>query len=413
MIEFTGERVIPGEVEEDLWAEHIARYAFARDCFSSTRALDIGCGAGYGTDELAAPFAIGIDISRDAIWYAREHYPRRHFLEASATALPFPNASFDLITAFEVIEHVSQWRDLLHEARRVLRPNGLFLVSTPNKLYYAESRASNGPNPFHLHEFEFDQFRDALSDVFPGVTILLQNRSEAIVFSPSGPAMVAGEADIEGLAGDPAHAHFFLALCAVSGTPKPRQFAYVPRAANILREREHHIALLEDELATNKRWLASMTADRDKLLDLYSEQKQQLEEHNVWALQLEKDWKAALERITQVQEELKSEQAAANAMASGYAQKVEELQDENRRRADWAMDVEARFSAQLASKCAELAETVRLLDQAEATVVERTRWGQALQAQLEELEAQLQMIRQSRWLKLGRTVGLGPQVKAR
>jgi DNA mismatch repair ATPase MutS len=154
-----------------------------------------------------------------------------------------------------------------------------------------------------------------------------------------------------------------------------------------------------------------MTADRDKLLDLYTEQKGQLEEHNLWALQLEKDWKAALERITQVQDELKAEQAAANLMAEGYAQKVDELQDENRKRAEWATDLEARLSAQLANKCAELAEAVRLLDQAEATVVERTRWAQQLQARLQDLEAQLRMIRQSRWLRLGRTVGLGPQVK--
>ena len=144
MSEFTGERVIPGQVNDDLWAEHIARYAFAARLSDEARVLDIGCGAGYGTAELAqrALSATGVDISSDAIVYAAEHYPipNARFLAASATAIPFPSASFDLITAFEVIEHLDNWHELLMEARRVLHPNGMFLVSTPNKLYYAESR---------------------------------------------------------------------------------------------------------------------------------------------------------------------------------------------------------------------------------------------------------------------------------
>jgi 2-polyprenyl-3-methyl-5-hydroxy-6-metoxy-1,4-benzoquinol methylase len=186
--EFTGERVIPGQVNDDLWSEHIARYAFAARFAGQLRVLDIGCGTGYGTAQLAqhARSAVGIDVSADALVYARQHYqiPNTTFLTASATAIPFQRASFDLITAFEVIEHLDDWRDVLVEARRLLDPGGMFLVSTPNKLYYAESRANQGPNPFHTHEFEFSEFRDALAVVFPTVTILLQNRLESQAFYP-------------------------------------------------------------------------------------------------------------------------------------------------------------------------------------------------------------------------------------
>ena len=413
MIEFTGERVIPGEVNDDLWAEHIARYALACHYTNGARILDIGCGTGYGTAELArdAKLAAGVDVSRDAVGYAREHYPECRFLQASADALPFAAGSFDVLTGFEVIEHLPDWRRMLAAARRVLRPGGLFLVSTPNTLYYSESRAKDGPNPFHTHEFEYQEFRQALLEAFPVVTILLQNRVESIAFSPAEPSFSAPDARIDGGAGDPATAHFFLALCSDRPTAAPR-FVYVPRASNILRERERHIGLLEEELDKKQRWLAGITADRDQLLELYAEQKRQLEEHNLWALQLERDWKAALQRITQVQDELKTEQAAANAMAAGYSQKVDELQDENRKRAEWAQDIEARLSAQLDAKCDELAETVRLLDRAEATVVERTEWAQRLERKVQELEAQLQMIRQSRWVKMGRAVGLGPELKS-
>jgi hypothetical protein len=248
--------------------------------------------------------------------------------------------------------------------------------------------------------------------VFPNVTILLQNRLEAIAFSPAQPPFAVPDSRIDGTPDKAENAHFFVALCSVERAPEPRRFLYVPRASNVLRERELHIRLLEEERDKQKRWLSSITADRDKLLELYHDQKQQLEEHNLWALQLERDWKAALERITQVQDELKIEQSAAAAMANGYAAKVDELQDENQRRAEWALETETRFSAQLANKSAELAEAVRLLDQAEGTLVERTKWAQQLQSKLQEMEAQLRMIRESRWLKLGRTVGLGPQVKS-
>ena len=63
------------------------------------------------------------------------------------------------MVAFEVIEHLEDWRDFLREVRRVLAPRGQFIVSTPNKLYYTESRGATGANPFHVHEFDFEEFR--------------------------------------------------------------------------------------------------------------------------------------------------------------------------------------------------------------------------------------------------------------
>jgi ubiquinone/menaquinone biosynthesis C-methylase UbiE len=228
VIEFTGERVIPGEVNDDLWAEHLARYAFAAR-FAGRRILDLGCGTGYGTAELAAnaAFAAGIDIATEAIAHARSHYPLPNirFLVGSATAVPFAAQSFDLITAFEVIEHLSDWRSLLDEARRVIAPNGVFLVSTPNKLYYAESRAKEGPNPFHIHEFEFAEFREALAQYFPNVTVLLQNRLESFVFSPSQAVFRQTEARIDGTRGSAEEAHFFIGICSVEAKPEPRTFS--------------------------------------------------------------------------------------------------------------------------------------------------------------------------------------------
>ncbi len=419
MSEFTGERVIPGEVNDDLWSEHIARYAFAARLAAGGRVLDIGCGTGYGTAELAqhAQSAVGIDVSDEAICHAREHYPipNATFLTGTATALPFPPASFDLITAFEVIEHLDHWHELLIEARRLLHPDGTFLVSTPNKLYYAESRASQGPNPFHVHEFEFTEFQDALLAAFPKVAMVLQNRLESQAFYPHmtfGAVDAGTEGKIDSTRGSPAEANFFLGLCSIDRQLEPRSFIYIPRAANLLREREQHILLLQSELATTKVWLEGVIADRQKLIESQHELEAHLEEHNRWALQLDQDHKAALQRISDLQDMVQGEQAKAMEMAAAYERTVHALDDENRRKTEWAMETEQRLSAALAAKCDELAETVRLLDQAEATVVERTTWAQDLDRALQQANTQLRALSESPWIKIGRAAGVAPKFGA-
>ena len=366
MSEFTGERVIPGQVNNDLWAEHIARYALAERFAQGRSVLDLGCGTGYGTANLAevASAAVGVDIAPEAIDYALRHFPPARFLQCSATAVPFPPRSFDLVTAFEVIEHLRDWRAMLAEAQRVLEPNGLLIVSTPNKRYYAETRTTSGPNPFHEHEFEFDEFRTALNEFFPHVRILFQDRIEAFAFY-NGTQTSGTEADLARPSGDPETANFFIGFCSCVPLPQFPAFLYAPRAANLLREREKHIRLLQHELVQVRTWLDQTTADRNAL-----------------------------------QKHLESEQARA-------LQIITELNQELQRNTEWALDIEQRLTA----KGAELVETLRLLDRAESTVIERTGWARRLDAQLQETAAQLEMVRQSRWLRLGRQLGLGPQVQ--
>jgi SAM-dependent methyltransferase len=402
--EFTGERVIPGQVNDDLWAEHFARYAFAARCAMGKRVLDAGCGTGYGAAELSrtAIAVTGIDVAAEAIQYARTTFTKVQFVQASVTAMPFAAGSFGLITAFEVIEHLKDWPALLKETRRVLCPGGMFLVSTPNRLYYAETRAREGPNPFHVREFAFDEFGAALGDVFSHVRVLLQNRAESLVFHEPN-AAPGFDARVDSSESLPEDAHFFLAVCSDQALPDLTPFLYVPRAANILREREQHIRLLEQELVLTKQWLDQVTGDHQKLQTLHEDLNQHLDKQNQWALELEKLWKTAQERVQQLQNDLAAEKAAGAAVAGGYAKKVAELEQESRQKTQWAMDTEARLTA-------ELAAAVRLLDAAEATVVQRTEWAQNLDAQLQQLQTKLEFVRQSRWLKLGRSVGLGPEL---
>lgn len=419
MAEFTGERVIPGQVDADLLNEHLARYAFAARLSRRKRVLDAGCGAGYGSAELAraALHVTGVDNAAEAIAFARAHYPLPNltFEQADVTALPFADSCFDLVTAFEVIEHLEDWSGFLREARRVLAGDGQLIVSTPNRLYYAESRAAAGPNPFHVREFEFDEFVGALREVFPDVRVFLENHAEGVVFQPAGgDSGQAAEVRVEGaaVAGE---SHFFVAVCALRPQMGAPTFVFVPRAANILRERERHIAALEGELQLKEGWLeaaksdlAELNQEHQKLLAMFRAQQAELETRNRWAARLNDELNAAGERIARLQEELAAEQAAAREMAAAYEAQVAHLEAENRAKTEWAQQTEIRLTGELNERGAELAACVEALHAAEAMVEERTRWAWNLQARIERLEAQLSAVRASRWVQLGRRIGLGP-----
>lgn len=377
MVEFTGERVIPGQVEVDLWNEHLARYAFAARYASGCRVLDAGSGAGYGTAELARTAAgtIGVDVSADAVAYAREHYaaPNVHFLQASCAALPIAQAAFDLAVVFEVIEHIDNWRSLLAELRRVLAPAGRLIISTPNKAYYAESRRVSGPNPYHVHEFDFEEFSDELRRLFPHVAFFLQNHVEAIGFQPiDPPSPGALEFRSNECTAQASDAHFYVALCSAEPLPPAPAFFYLPSTANILREREIHIDRLELQID-------ELLIERTKLTGMFRDQTAELERSNAWAQELDEKLRTAQERVLHLQHEV--QQATT-----------------------WA----AQIQDQLEAKGRELVECVRLLDAAEATVQERSAWAMRLDAELKQLQEQLSLIRASRWFRLGRTVHLGP-----
>jgi SAM-dependent methyltransferase len=402
LVEFTGERVIPGQVNDDLWSEHVARYAFASRFAQGKRVLDAGCGAGYGAAELAqsALQVTGLDIAADAVEYARATYPIPNllFLVSSCAATPFRPSSFELIVAFEVIEHLQNYRAFLDECARVVTPQGLFIVSSPNKSYYAESRAKTGPNPFHEHEFEADEFVSELSRVFSNVRLLLENRVESFAFHPARTFWPA-DVRIDGGGGNAADSNFLIGLCSFGQLPDPQSFVYVPKAANMLREREQHVQLLEQQLARTKKWLAEAQAERDTLLDLYRKQTDELIERTRWAEKLG----AELEGLGEI---LTNERKQADALASDYEARVVHLEGENLAKTEWALAA----VASLEEKSRELAECVRLLEGAETTIEERTLWAQRTEKLRADLAAQVDLIRVSRWVKVGRKFGLGPDL---
>jgi SAM-dependent methyltransferase/predicted nucleic acid-binding Zn-ribbon protein len=408
LAEFTGERVIPGEVDADLLNEHMARYVLASRHCQSRRVLDIGCGAGYGSAELAsiAMCVLGLDISDDAILYAGEHYrlPKLLFAVASALALPQPDASFDVVVAFEVIEHLEEWRKFLSEVDRVLKPGGLFLVSTPNKVYYAESRAQSGPNPFHVHEFEYAEFRKELSSIFPHVSIVLENHTEGVAFQPVDAGVEIPELRIDAAEPVPAEAHFFVAICSHKPIAPLGTFVYVPSAANVLRERERHIRALEDELGHKDAWLEQAHTQLAGLNQQHTAVLGELEERNRWAESLDRDIHEARGHIARLQQDA----ARFDDLVRAYEAKIAELEAEVNTKAEWARNVQSTLDAKLN----ELEQCVEYLHQTEKTVEERSQWAVQLEGEVKELETRLATYQASPWVKAGRAIGLGPKPPA-
>ena len=175
MMEFTGERVVPGQTDPDLMNEHLARYCFAEALAGQKRVLDAGCGLGYGSARLArrTQDVFALDNAFEPLLQASTQYEPEgvRFAQGDVTSLPFRSESFDVVVAFEVIEHLENWQGFLAEMERVLAPAGQLIVSTPNRLYYAETRSE--PNLYHVHEFDYQEFQSERQKFFPHVTIFL------------------------------------------------------------------------------------------------------------------------------------------------------------------------------------------------------------------------------------------------
>jgi len=413
-LEFTGERVVPGLVDADLFNEHLARYRFAAR-FSARfngggRVLDAGCGTGYGTAEFnAAERIVAMDISEAAVAHAKRAFGRPGvcFLTGDCASLPFAEGSFDLVAAFEVIEHLDRWRDLLTEARRILQPGGVLLVSTPNKAYYAETRAAAGPNPYHVREFEYREFEDALQEVFPHVRLWSQNHAEVIAFVSA--VASAGVLDARPDT-TPQQAHFFLAACSVSPVTETEAFGWLPASGNVLRERERHIVLLKSELAQKDAWLRQSQEDRGALQQKHEELIAELRRSNAWAEGLNAKLNAAGATIAELHAELHRSNAWAeglNAELKTAGGTIGQLHHDLAVRLDWVHDIEAQL--------ARARDEIQRLDRES---LERTQWAQSLDAELqkvkserEQLEAQLALARDSKWVRLGRTLGVGPVIE--
>jgi SAM-dependent methyltransferase len=162
---YTGERMVPGAADAVTFWEHVQRYRFAAARVKGMDVVDIACGEGYGSAALikaGAASLVGIDISAEAV----EHARRRHGIDArvgSATTIPLPDASCDVVVSFETVEHVHEPAAFINQCSRILRPGGSLIISTPNPDVYKNVIEHN---PFHVTEMPVEQFRQVVEARF-------------------------------------------------------------------------------------------------------------------------------------------------------------------------------------------------------------------------------------------------------
>jgi ubiquinone/menaquinone biosynthesis C-methylase UbiE/glycosyltransferase involved in cell wall biosynthesis len=172
---WTGERYLP-QITGEIQLEHVHRYLVAREYAKDKDVLDIACGEGFGSAILAnaARSVIGVDIAADAVKHASIRYrlDNVQFQQGSCAAIPLDSDSIDLVVSFETIEHHDAHKAMMAEIKRVLRPGGLVIISSPDKKEY--SILPNYRNPFHVRELFKEEFEDLLRAYFKNLALLSQ-----------------------------------------------------------------------------------------------------------------------------------------------------------------------------------------------------------------------------------------------
>lgn len=165
--------------QKNFLIESLARYNFAASYVVEKEVLDLGCGKGYGSNLLLGHGTKRlwcIDDYFKNIYVAQQRSKEKKikFLCMDANFIGLHNNSFDIVVAFEVIEHLEDDKNFLQETKRILKPQGILLLSTPNKNITSPGR-SKPYNKFHKREYQLDEIKKLCSQYFTHVNILGQS----------------------------------------------------------------------------------------------------------------------------------------------------------------------------------------------------------------------------------------------
>lgn len=154
-------------------------YEFAQTFIQGKKVLDVGCGNAYGTALMAkhASEILGLDYDNETVESNKATYKdikNLSFRQAAIPPIPFDDSSFDVITAFQFIEHIEKRNEFLKECLRVLKPGGSLLVTTPN------AKKSLARNPFHVHEYTFSEMDEELKSLGASFELKGLNGNESV-----------------------------------------------------------------------------------------------------------------------------------------------------------------------------------------------------------------------------------------
>ncbi len=161
------------EEKSPWWGEHVHRYQVALPYLRKTdHVLDIACGTGFGShllaDYVTQGEVIGGDVSQETLDQNNAKFSdikHLRFEYTDATDLQYDDDYFDAITSFETLEHVPEDGKMMQELRRVLKPNGVLVLSTPNIIINSPTGVVT--NPFHVREYTLDELMAVIQPTFP------------------------------------------------------------------------------------------------------------------------------------------------------------------------------------------------------------------------------------------------------
>jgi len=287
----TGERFLPWSEVDETHFEHIHRYFFAKKFVKGKKVLDLGCGEGYGVNILAkeAKSIVGVEIDKNTIRHAKQKYRSKNikFIYGTISEIPIQEEHlFDVIVCFETIEHVRAQKNVLKEVKRLLKKNGIFIASTPNKKIYSEEEKQR--NPFHKKELTISEFQHLLKSFFSYIELYGQRASTSSNIWPLSLKNLKNFQEIMIERSKDNYLSFkpekkrskYLIAIAASRKPKSIKFGpsllldsgkmktYSSRLESDLRKKNLHITKLEKEIQeknseifTNRKFLFSLEKD--------------------------------------------------------------------------------------------------------------------------------------------------------
>lgn len=148
--------------------EHLHRYAFAMGFVKDKKVLDVASGEGYGSNLMAdiSTEVIGVDIDQVAIEKASLKYQKENlvFRQGNVSKIPVTSDSIDVVVSFETLEHTDEHTEMMEEIVRVLKSDGIMIMSSPDKYYYSDIYQYN--NPHHVKELYEKEFRELIAAHF-------------------------------------------------------------------------------------------------------------------------------------------------------------------------------------------------------------------------------------------------------
>ncbi len=225
---WTGERMLTS-FTGNIVAEHLHRYGLVLSLCKGREVLDVACGEGYGSHLLSeqARFVTGVDIDSQVIEFAAAKYrrPNLKFLNGDGQQLPLADASVDVVVSFETIEHLPDHERFLGEIRRVLRPDGCLVISSPDRETY---RLEAGKNPWHVREVDRQELESSLRRCFQNISFAAQRMCHgSLVVPDSGDCFRNGFTTLDGN---------FLGIRQSAGLPQPTYWVAVASNSSPLPE---------------------------------------------------------------------------------------------------------------------------------------------------------------------------------